>query len=283
MRWGLILITKTELDKLVEKYETIDFIKDDPIQFCHRYFKKEEIELAGFIASLFAYGNRKIFIKKLDEIFSKSENDLLGFIKNGDFTSLKGVEYRFSKENDIIPIFEILSKLYNESKGLEELFCYNYPSPVLWTPSPARGEGIRLSFSEMSTCVVPPTGCKELSIVFQTVVDYFYLNASNAVGQGFYHMIPNPKNGGAMKRMNMFLRWMVRKGPVDLGIWNFIRPSELLIPLDVHVARISREMNLLNRKSNDFKAVEELTLKLREFCPEDPIKYDFAMFGFGVE
>ena len=106
--WELNLITKTELDKLVEKYETIDFIKNDPIQFCHRCKGKckEEVELYGFIASLFAYGNRKIFIKKLDEIFSKAEGDLLGFVKNGDFTSLKGVEYRFSKENDIIPVFE---------------------------------------------------------------------------------------------------------------------------------------------------------------------------------
>ena len=89
------MITKIELDKLVEKYETTDFIKDDPIQFCHRFVKKEEIELAGFIASLFAYGNRKIFIKKLDEIFSKAEGELLEFVKNGDFSSLKGVEYRF--------------------------------------------------------------------------------------------------------------------------------------------------------------------------------------------
>ena len=116
------MITKAELDKLVEKYETIDFIKDDPVQFCHRGKSKEEVELYGFIASLFAYGNRKMFIKKLDEIFLKAEDDLVGFIKNGDFSSLKGVEYRFSKENDIIPIFEILSKLYNESNGLEELF-----------------------------------------------------------------------------------------------------------------------------------------------------------------
>ena len=96
-------------------------------------------------------------------------------------------------------------------------------------------------------------------------------------------MIPNPQNGGAMKRMNMFLRWMVRKGPVDLGIWSFIRPSELLIPLDVHVARVSREMGLLTRKSNDFKAVIELTNQLKSICPEDPVKYDFAMFGFGVQ
>ena len=86
-----------------------------------------------------------------------------------------------------------------------------------------------------------------------------------------------------MKRMNLFLRWMVRKPPVDLGIWKFMQPKDLLIPLDVHVARVSRNMGLLNRKSNDFKAVLELTEKLREFCPEDPVKYDFAMFAFGVE
>lgn len=254
------MITKTELDNLVKKYETVDFIKNDPIQFCHRYVKKEEIELAGFIASLFAYGNRKIFIKKLEEIFEKSDGDLLGYIKNGDFSSLKGVEYRFSKENDIIPIFEILSKLYNESRGLEELFKYGWLTPY---PNPLLKEREQL--------------------FLQAVVDYFYSNAPKTTTQGFYHMIPNPNNGGAMKRMNMFLRWMVRSGPVDLGIWNFMKPSELLIPLDVHVARISREMGLLTRKSNDFKAVIELTNQLKVFCPSDPIKYDFAMFAFGVE
>ena len=95
-------------------------------------------------------------------------------------------------------------------------------------------------------------------------------------------MIPNPAKGGAMKRMSMFLRWMVRKGPVDFGIWDFMPPSELLIPLDVHVARISREMGLLTRKQNDFKAVIELTNNLKKFDPQDPVKYDFAMFGFGV-
>ena len=254
------MITKIELDKLVEKYETVDFIKDDPIQFPHKGKSKEEIELYGFIASLFAYGNRKLFIKKLDEIFSIADGDLLGFIKNGDFSSLKGVEYRFSKENDIIPIFEILSKLYNESKGLEELFEYGWLTPH---PNPLLKER-RQTF-------------------LQTVVDYFYAQAPKIFTPGFYHMIPNPQNGGAMKRMNMFLRWMVRKGPVDLGIWNFIEPKDLLIPLDVHVARLSREMGLLSRKSNDFKAVIDLTNQLKKLSPDDPVKYDFAMFAFGVE
>ena len=248
------MITKYELDDLVEKYETTEFIKDDPIQFPHRFKNKEDIELAGFIASLFAYGNRKMFIAKLNDLFNRADNDIANYVKNGEFENLKGLEYRFSKDYDIIPIFEILNKLYLETRGLEELFEYS------WKES-------HNNYTQF----------------FQTVIDYFYSRAPKTVGQGFYHMLPNPANGGAMKRMNMFLRWMIRKSPVDLGIWNFMQPKDLLIPLDVHVARISRNMGLLNRKSNDFKAVIELTTKLREFSPNDPTKYDFAMFAFGVE
>lgn len=251
------MITKIELDALVSEYETSDFIKNDPIQFLYKVSEDREKEIIGFIASLFAYGNRKVFIKKINEIFTKTDKDLLGFIKNGDFSILKGFEYRFAKDSDIIPIFNCLSKLYNESLGLKELFLY--------AKNNANIEKNMLN-----------------ERFFQIIVDYFYSNAPTTVGSGFYHMIPNPKNGGAMKRMNMFLRWLVRKGPVDIGLWNFINTAELLIPLDVHVARVSRDMGLLKRKSNDFKAVIELSDKLREFSPEDPIKYDFAMFAFGI-
>jgi len=119
--------------------------------------------------------------------------------------------------------------------------------------------------------------------MFQVVSDYFYSRVnSNCAGQGFSFMIPNPKNGGAMKRMSMFSRWMVRDGNVDLGIWDFVPKSELVIPLDVHVARVSREMGLLKRSSNDFKAVMELMSNLKVFDSSDPAKYDFAMFGYGV-
>lgn len=248
------MITKIELDSLVEKYETVDFIKNDPIQFPHRFKNKDDIELAGFIASLFAYGNRKLFIAKLNDLFNRADNDIANYVRNGDFNNLTGMEYRFSKDYDIIPIFQILHKLYSEDNGLEELFKYSWKN-----------------FEE------------NYIKFFQTVVNYFYSQSPRTVGQGFYHMIPNPQNGGAMKRMNMFLRWMVRKSTVDLGVWNFMKPKDLLIPLDVHVARVSRNMGLLNRKSNDFKAVIELTKKLREFSPDDPVKYDFAMFAFGVE
>lgn len=243
------MITKTELDSLVLKYENKDFIKNDPVQFIHRFKNKKDVELAGFIASLLAYGSRVQFIKKLDDLFDNiAQNEPLNFILNFEPEFIGDFNYRFGKPVDFISIFKILKKLYSTSDGLEELFRYGY----------------------------------EQKKMFETVVDYFYAKADKSVGQGFYHMIPNPRNNGAMKRMCMYLRWMVRKSSVDVGIWKFMKPSELFIPLDVHVGRISRQMGLLTRKANDFKAVEELTYKLKEFCPDDPVKYDFAMFGYGV-
>lgn len=242
------MIVKTEIDKLAEKYETPEFIKSDPIQFPHRYKSKKDIELAGFIASLVAYGSRKQFIQKLNLLFDIAQNEPLNFIRNFEPQIIGDFNYRFGKPEDFISIFLTLKQLYNSSNGLEELFEYGYKQEKM----------------------------------FETVVDYFYSRATDKVKQGFYQMIPNPRNGGAMKRMCMYLRWMVRKGPVDLGIWDFITPAQLYIPLDVHVARVSREMGLLTRKANDFKAVIELTENLRKLCPQDPVKYDFAMFGLGV-
>lgn len=242
------MITKAELDKLVEKYENEDFIKDDPVQFIHRFHNKKDIEIAGFIASLLAYGNRKQFIKKLDELFAIAQNEPLNFIQNFEPELIGDFNYRFGKPNDFIEIFKIMKELYNTSDGLEELFAYGY----------------------------------QQGKIFENVVDYFYSKASKDAKHGFYHMIPNPHNGGAMKRMCMYLRWMVRKSTVDVGIWKFMKPSELYIPLDVHVGRVSRQMGLLTRSANDFKAVIELTENLKKLCPQDPIKYDFAIFSYGI-
>ena len=244
------MINKVDIDSLAAEYETYDFIKDDPVQFCNNYKDKNDIETAGFIASLFAYGNRKVFIRKLYELFDIMQNKPFDFIKNGDFKLLKNFNYRFIKDNDITEILLIMRTLYEKDGSLEELFKYGYKQGV--------------------------------EKIFKTVVDYFYSRVKNPVGQGFYHAIPNPENGGAMKRMCMYLRWMVRKGPVDLDLWHFMKPCELLIPLDVHVARISREMGLMTSKVNNFKAVLELTENLKKFDAHDPIKYDFAMFGYGV-
>lgn len=242
------MITKENIDCLAEKFENEDFIWNDPVQFPHRFSKKEDIEIAGFIASLVAYGKRELFIKKLNSLFELAQNEPLNFILNFESKILGDFNYRFGKNEDFAEIFNIMKNLYAKDGGLEELFKHGYQ------------EGK----------------------IFQTVCDYFYSRVKNNVGQGFYFMIPNPSKGGAMKRMSMFLRWMVRKPPVDFGIWKFMPASDLYVPLDVHVARISREMGLLSRNSNDFKAVVELTENLKHFDPQDPVKYDFAMFGYGV-
>ena len=242
------MIKKEELDLLVDRYETQEFIKDDPIQFVHQLKSEEDKTIAGFITSCFAYGNRKVFIQKLNELFDSINHQPYEFVMNVDPYKIVNFNYRFAKDYDVIALFKKLNKLYTSNSSLKQLFQSNYRDEI-----------------------IP---------MLQGVCDYFYDGVQ--LTQGYCHLIPNPRNGGAMKRMNMFLRWMVRKPPVDLGLWDFIPTSKLLIPFDVHVARISREMGLLSRNSDDCKAVIALTERLKGFDPEDPTKYDFALFGYGV-
>ncbi len=236
---------KKILDDLVKKFETKDFIKDDPIQFPHHYKNKFDIEISAFISSLFAFGKREMFIKKLDYLFSLFDSPyqlIIDYKKR----NLDDFIYRFIKSCDLIELLRLLNKLYVLDKSsLEELFS-----------------------------------CSDR---LKTATNYFYKNCNCPNSAGFCFMFAKPENNGALKRLNMFLRWMVRCGEVDFGIWKNIKKSELFIPLDTHVARISREFGLLNRKQNDFKAVIELSEKLKEFDPNDPIKYDFALFGLGIE
>lgn len=248
------MILKTKLDEYVEKYETKDFIKDDPIQFPHRFKNIEDIEIAGFLASIFAYGKREAFIEKLNILFNIMDNEPFEFVKNFSEkdTIPENYCYRFAKSRDFIEIFRILNTLYTENETLGSLFKYSYQQ----------------------------TG--DIKGMFQGVVNYFYHKVSKEAGAGFYHLLPNPENGSAVKRLNMLLRWFVRDGEVDLGIWKFVDKSELLIPLDVHVARISKELGLLKRNQNDFKSVIELTDALKKLDAKDPVKYDFALFGYGV-
>ena len=245
------MIDKQTLDKLVEKYETKEFFYDDPVGIPNRFQDKKDKEIAGFIASLVAYGRRDVFIKKLNELFKIAQNEPYNFIMNFQDKILGDFNYRFGKPDDFAQIFYILKDLYSKNSSLEELFKYGYENKI---------EGN----------------------MFIPVTDYFYSKAKDNNATGFKFMIPDARKGSAMKRMCMYLRWMVRKGKVDFGIWNFMNTSELLMPLDTHVARISREMGLLHRNANDFKAVLELTEKLKIFDAKDPVKYDFAIFGLGV-
>lgn len=245
---------KTQLDRYIEQYETKDFIIDDPVQFVHKFTLKEDKEIAGFIASMFAYGKREVFIDKLNYIFNLMENRPCDYVKSFDYKSnnIKNCDYRFSKDCDLVQIIKILNTLYGEKETLETLFEYSYKQKNdIWT-------------------------------MFQGVVDYFYARQDMEITKGFFHLLPNPAKKSALKRLNMLMRWFVRKSEVDIGIWNFVDKSELLIPLDTHVAKISRKLGLLKRNDNARESVIELTDNLKIFDPNDPIKYDFALFGYGV-
>ncbi len=152
------MITQSEIDKLVEKYETVDFIKDDPIQFPHRFSDKKDIEIAGFVASLVAYGQRKVFIKKLDQLFEIAQNEPHNFILNFEPEILGDFNYRFGKPEDFAQIFSIMRRLYEKDGGLEELFKYGYENS---------------------------------DNMFIPVCDYFYSQAVSSMG--FKFMIPDPK------------------------------------------------------------------------------------------
>ncbi|MCR4881213.1 MAG: TIGR02757 family protein [bacterium] len=246
---------KERLDALVKKYETPDFIKSDPVQFLHRYKKFEDIEIAGLIGSSLAYGKREAFLGKLNYIFKIMGSSPYCFCLNLDKKAIreyfKNFKYRFNTGEDIILLLETLCRFYNENKNMDDFL----------------GKKIR-SDNEKAKQVV-------------SIISDEFTNGMDA--KSYCYLFPSPKSGSACKRLNLFLKWMVRKSPVDAGIWKSIEPKDLIIPLDVHVARVSRGLNLTSRKSNDWQTAEEITSKLREFDSYDPIKYDFALFDIGIE
>ncbi len=247
---------KSYLDSLVKKYETYDFIKDDPVQFPHRFDILQDIEISGFISSALAYGKREAFIAKLEflhKIFGKYPYEFcMNYNPDKDFKYLKDFVYRFNKGEDISNLLISLRNFYRKNHSMKE-FCekaylkQNSIKPVI------------CDFTEELCC----------SIKNKTA--------------GFSYLIVSPKLNSPCKRINLFFRWMVRKSEVDIGIWDKINKKDLIIPLDTHVAKMSRNLNLVKRNSNDWQTAEIITNNLKQFDAEDPVKYDFALFGLGVE
>lgn len=236
------------LDFKSEQYNTRAFIESDPIQLPHRFSKKEDIEIVAFLVSTIAWGQRGTIIKNGERLIDIMENDPQNFILSYTSRKLEFVHRTFNAV-DLDFFFRSLRNIY-ENGGLEKAF-----SPH------AEIEGIKgriVHFRER---------------FLETEHD----------ARSIKH-ISNPIKGSAAKRINMFLRWMVRddKQSVDFGIWKSIPMSELYIPLDVHTSKHGRNLGLIQRKQDDWKALEELMAHLREFDPVDPAKYDFALFGIGA-
>ncbi len=248
---------KSFLDEKVLQYNTLDFIESDPVQIPHLFSLKEDIEIAGFLSATIAWGNRKMIIKnglRMMDLMGSSPYDFVMSHSENDLERLESFVHRTFNGQDFTCFIRSLQHIYKNHNGLEAVFS-KHQSRSLGTNS------MQKSISEFKKTFF------EIEHQIRT-----------------QKHISDPMNGSAAKRINMYLRWMCRqdnKG-VDLGIWKTISPSLLSCPLDVHSGNMARKLGLLTRKQNDGKAVEELDLKLREFDPNDPVKYDFALFGLGV-
>lgn len=248
---------KAFLDEKVELYNRPDFIADDPVSIPHRYTKKQDIEITGFWAAVLAWGQRKTIIRKCQELFLLMDGAPHDFLINHTEEDLKPFlhfKHRTFNATDTLYFIEFLSWYYRENDSLESAF-----SQFLKTGNEHVGPALR-GFHE------------------------FFFSLPDAPSRTRKH-IATPARKAACKRLAMFLRWMVRqdnKG-VDFGIWKQIKPSQLICPCDVHVDRVARRLGLISRKQTDWQTALELTANLKIFDPEDPVKYDFALFGMGVE
>lgn len=242
---------KEFLDFKAEFYENVKFLESDPIQLPHRFERKEDIEIIGFLIATIAWGNRKSIIKSGETLIEIMEHEPFHFIQNYREGSVvhSGFVHRTFNAFDLDFFFQRLKHMYIHG-GLEKAFGSSNEFPGI--------KGRILNF-------------RNLFLKFEHE-------------QRILKHISNPLKNSAAKRLNMFLRWMVRdsKRGVDFGIWKSIEQSELYIPLDIHTSNNARRLGLLTRKQDDWKALEELMLSLKKMDPIDPVKYDFALFGLGA-
>jgi uncharacterized protein (TIGR02757 family) len=244
---------KDFLDEKVELYNRPDFIGLDPISIPHSYSKKEDIEISGFLAAIISWGNRTSIVKNAKRMMSFMGDSPHDFVLNHNEQHLKKMEgfvHRTFNSDDLLTFIEGLKHLYKSRNGLEGIFDEYQTKESL---QPAIHE-LKMEFFAMP-----------------------HLERSRK-------HLSDPLTGSAAKRINMYLRWMVRRdnAGVDFGIWKSISPSLLSCPLDVHSGNVARRLGILNRKQNDAKAVAELDCFLRKLDKDDPVKYDFALFGLGV-
>lgn len=250
------------LNEKAALYEQPGFIKDDPISIPHRFTKKQDIEIAGFFTAILAWGKRKSIIDSCEFLFMLMDDAPYDFIMNYD-------------DDDLIPFMDFVHRTFNASDLIHFLdflqFHYQY----------LEEESLETAFSKH----LKPTDkdvAPALTGFYNSFFDDSYFGDYD---ERTKKHIATPAKKSACKRLNMFLRWMVRSNEkgVDFGIWKNIQPSQLVCPLDIHVSRMSRQLGLLTRKQNDWIAATELTENLKLLDANDPVKYDFALFGMGLE
>jgi len=246
---------KAFLDSKVAQYNQPDFIKKDPVSIPHLFTRKQDIEIMGFWAATLAWGQRITIINKCKELISLMDGAPYDFIINHEEPDLKKLlHFKHRTFNDIDTLYFI------------SFFRYHYSK-----------------YESLEDAFIPSTGVNGVEGCLNHFRNYFF-SLPDYPHRTKKH-VSSPSQKSTCKRLNMFLRWMVRKDNcgVDFGIWNKIKPSDLIMPCDLHVDRVARKLKLIDRKQTDWQTAIELTARLREFDPQDPVKYDFALFGLGIE
>lgn len=248
---------KDFLDQKVAQFNRPGFIDLDPISIPHHFSKKQDIEIAGFFAATLAWGQRKTIVQKCNELLRLMDNSPHDFVLNhtdADLKALLKFKHRTFNDLDLLYFVRFFAWYFQENDSLENAFCI----------------GLQDEQTEMKTLL--------------TNFHRLFFNLPEAPQRTKKHLA-TPERNSACKRINMFLRWMVRRDDkgVDFGIWQKIKPAQLICPCDLHVDRVARKLGLIERKQTDWQTAVELTERLREFDPNDPVKYDFALFGLGVE
>lgn len=243
------------LEEKVEQFNRPGFIPDDPVCIPHLFSKKQDIEIAGFIAAVLAWGQRGTIIRKCRELMHWMDNDPHRFILHHREQDLKPFEqfrHRTFNGTDTLYFLTALKSIYAEHSSLEDAF------------------------------LVPPSAATTEEGIIR--FHHRFFNLEEAPQRSRKHL-PTPERKSACKRINMYLRWMVRQDThgVDFGLWKRISPAQLVCPCDVHVDRTARKLKLIRRKQTDWLTALELTTNLRKLDPLDPVKYDFALFGLGIE
>lgn len=254
---------KSTLERFYREYDFGKRVAHDPIRFPHGYNTPRDIEVSGFIASCLAYGRVDLFTAVIEKILSKMGRSpydfLLGFNLKKQRKLFDGIKYRFNENADLVCLLFILHTLLKKYSSIEGAFKSFYGPD-----DPDIGKGL--------------TGLMDLLGEVDTSAVY----GEDLRPAGLTQFFPSPEKGSACKRANLFLRWMIRDRDIDFGIWKEIPKDRLVIPLDTHIARISRCLGFTNRKSQDWKMAIEITGALKKFDREDPLKYDFALCHHGI-
>ena len=242
------------LNEKVNQYNYLDFIQTDPIQIPKLFKTKENIEIAGFLAATLAWGQRPTIIRNSLKLVELMQNNPIEFLLNSpeeEWDIFLNFKHRTFNGLDCIYFLKALRNIYFNHGGLEKVFTEGY---------------------------------RKEETIFSALVHFRKIFFETEHEHRTEKHVSDVLKGASAKRLNMFLRWMIRSdhSAVDFGLWKQIPASALMLPLDIHTGNVSRKLGLLTRTQNDWRAVEEITAKLREFDPEDPIKYDFALFGLGV-